>query len=342
MSESSNIDKQTVMHSETKIKEIFQDVLEVEKSKDYLNLNHNSSKLAINLSLTVKDRNLISELIAKEYPFKKVMKQQGNLLEFSSNESTENIVKKLSTDGFYVLEDKLNDVVCEQIKSRLEKIPYRIRGVKKDIVGITEQNIGKHKANAIWAINQNDIVQIPEIQRIAFDERILNVVGTFFGSAPILCQTNSWWSKNHSNHRSNLSGNAQLYHQDVEYLKFIKVFVYLNDVGEKNGPHKYVKGSATIAEDKLGTGYSLSSRVDDETVKELFGEENIISFEGKKGTIIIENTLGLHKGVPVVEGARLLLQLEYANSLYLDSTQFFESKHLLSSVKKLETTQRNP
>ena len=60
-----------------------------------------------------------------------------------------------------------------------------------------------------------------------FDENLLNIIGGFLGSDPILCSTTSWWSKSHSSHRSNLSGNAQLFHQDVDYLKFIKVFIYL-------------------------------------------------------------------------------------------------------------------
>lgn len=337
MNDLNEVEKQIDNDCSDKVLEIFEDVLKVEKNKEYLNLNHNSTKLDINLNLTVKDRNSISKLISKKYPFNKINQQPGNLLRFNKHESPENILEKLSTDGYYVLENKLDIQVCKKIKESLKRIPYAVRGSNKEITGITEQNIRKYRANAIWAVNQNDILQIPEIQKIAFDDRILNTVGMFFGSDPILCQTNSWWSKNHSKHRSNLSGNAQLYHQDAEYLKFIKVFVYLNDVGEKNGPHKYVKGSASIAEERLGKDYFLSSRVEDSEVLELFGEENIISFEGKKGTVIIENTLGLHKGVPVVSGARLLLQLEYTNSLYLDSTQFFDPKLLLPTIKELES-----
>ena len=124
----------------------------------HLDLNHNQNKLSVNLNLSIKDRNSISELIADKYPFKKVEKQEGNVLKFSPNETNETIVNKLATDGFYVLENKLSDELCEELKSRLEKIPYRIRGFKKDIVGINHENISKHKANAIWAINQNDIV----------------------------------------------------------------------------------------------------------------------------------------------------------------------------------------
>lgn len=337
MNNLNKVEKQMENEYPVKVLEIFEDVLKVEKNKDYLNLNHNSTKLKINLNLSVKDRYAVSDLIAREYPFNGIDQQPGNLLRFNEHESPESILEKLTTDGFYVLDNKLDSQICNQIKESLKATPYAIRGSNREIAGITEQNISKYKSNAIWAVNQNDILRIPEIQKIAFDDRILNAIGKFFGSDPILCQTNSWWSKNHSNHRSNLSGNAQMYHQDAEYLKFIKVFIYLNDVGAKNGPHKYVKGSALTAEDRLGKDYYLSSRVDDSKVLELFGEENIISFEGKKGTVIIENTLGLHKGVPVVAGARLLLQLEYTNSLYLDSTQFFDPKLLLPSIKELES-----
>ena len=34
--------------------------------------------------------------------------------------------------------------------------------------------------------------------------------------------------------------------------------------------------------------------------------------KGKKGTLVIEDTRGYHRGLPVIDGERIMLQLEYA------------------------------
>ena len=320
--------------------QVFQDVLEVEESKDYFNIEHYKKKAPVNSKLSVNDRINISSYIAKKHPFTKINNTVDKLLDFSPNETDDKVISELNGDGFHVLENRISEGLCDDIAKKLESVPYRIRGFKKKLYGINESNISKYRANAIWAINQNDIYKIPEVQKIAFDENLLNIIGGFLGSDPILCSTTSWWSKSHSSHRSNLSGNAQLFHQDVDYLKFIKVFIYLNDIEEKNGPHQYVKGSAKTAEDKLGEEYRTSSRVEDDRVKEIFGEENIKTFTGKKGTIIIEDTLGLHKGTSVKEGSRLLVQLVYTNSLYFHSSQHFDPSISLPEVK--EFCQKRP
>ena len=36
---------------------------------------------------------------------------------------------------------------------------------------------------------------------------------------------------------------AQLFHFDMDRIRFLKVFIYLTDVGTENGPHVYVRGS---------------------------------------------------------------------------------------------------
>jgi len=233
-------DEKSTDIQEDKISDIYNDVIKVEESKDYLNLNHRSEKSEINFNLSVKERHLVSDLISKKHPFSSVTNSLKKSITLSENESKETVAKQLNEKGFYVLENRLSEDVCEKIKTELEKVPYEIRGFKKDLTGINENNISKYKSNVLWVKDINSVLKIPEIQNIAFDDRLLNIVGEFLGSIPILTITSSWWSKNHSNHRSNLSGNAQMYHQDLDYIKFLKVFIYLNDIEEENGPHKYV------------------------------------------------------------------------------------------------------
>lgn len=90
--------------------------------------------------------------------------------------------------------------------------------------------------------------------------------------------------------------------------------MYLSDVTSVHGPHTYVRGSH-LNELHVHTG-SLSTRVSDEEVERIYGAERAVKVQGSKGTLLVGDTSCVHKGLPVQEGYRLMLQFEYALSLY--------------------------
>ena len=130
------------------------------------------------------------------------------------------------------------------------------------------------------------------------------------------------------------SSNAQLFHQDQEFITFLKVFLYLSDVDENSGPHVYVRGSALDYEERLGV-VEASRRFSDETITTAFGAERIASITGPKGQIVLANTRGFHKGSPVISGHRLILQIEYASSLYSSPIEPFDVSSLTRELLAL-------
>lgn len=94
---------------------------------------------------------------------------------------------------------------------------------------------------------------------------------------------------------------SQKYQTDPEDSVMCKVFVYLTDVGDKNGPteiicNTQVGGSAKLrpwhARKLTGKYYS------NEFVESLVKEQELERFlaTGKKGNIVFLNTTALHKG----------------------------------------------
>jgi hypothetical protein len=63
----------------------------------------------------------------------------------------------------------------------------------------------------------------------------------------------------------------------------------------------------------LSRGYA---RLDDADVARHFPADDHIQFTGPRGTIIAEDTRGLHKGQHVTRGDRLIFQLELTNTLF--------------------------
>jgi hypothetical protein len=47
-----------------------------------------------------------------------------------------------------------------------------------------------------------------------------------------------------------------------------------------------------------------------------YGQKAEVTFAAPRGTIIVEDTRGLHKGNPVSGNSRLILQLQFSNSLF--------------------------
>ena len=123
-----------------------------------------------------------------------------------------------------------------------------------------------------------------------------------------------WWHTPFSDRPD--SEAAQYFHFDMDRPKWLKFFIYLTDVETTSGPHTFIAGShktESIPSSLLSKGYA---RLTDEEVKNAFDEKDIIEFAAPRGTIIAEDTRGLHKGKHVQKGDRLILQLQFSNSLF--------------------------
>jgi hypothetical protein len=170
-------------------------------------------------------------------------------------------------------------------------------------------------SSTYWLDDMDAAVRDPVFGRMAFDPHILSMVGSYFGCSPIHVQTNAWFSFPGNAARAQLSASAQLYHQDKEFTKFLKVFIYLDDVGSENGPHCYVASSHK--DELFRFGIPFSTRVDDAEIERLYGRDRMHEITGPAGTTVFGDTSCAHKGEPVRAGHRVILQLEYAASLYL-------------------------
>ena len=140
------------------------------------------------------------------------------------------------------------------------------------------------------------------LHQIACDPHLVSLAATYFGSRPYLDSIQAWWS---------LPGNtepeeAENYHRDNDGIRFLKFFLYLTDVGENNGPHRFVRGSHREAR------LLQRRRLSDEEVRDCFGDERMLSMTGLAGDSFMEDTFGIHKGQLPRTARRLLVQFRYS------------------------------
>lgn len=148
-----------------------------------------------------------------------------------------------------------------------------------------------------------DIARVPHLLQIANDPRVLAPVARWLGGRPTLAALRLWWS---TPSPDGTPEHAELFHRDVDDLRFVKLFLYLTDVTPDTGPHVFVDGSHIV--DRL----TAIRRYGDDEVEKAFGPDRISLLTGEAGTAFLENTYGMHRGVPPVAGARLIFQPLYA------------------------------
>jgi hypothetical protein len=231
-------------------------------------------------------------------------------------------VEDLRRDGFHVFGQCLPEQIVDEMVEHLSTCIFVAKDSRETFAGFKSLT-NKAGPSTRWIRNLQDVIECPSVATLATEKLVLDIVRGYLGVEPILMQANCWWSVRGSVLERNPDSDAQMFHQDNEFLSFLKLFVYLNDVTERNGPHRVVQGSHIDFEDLLGPSHEPSSRLPDNQVRALFGPHRLRSLLGKKGTVIAVDTTCLHAGTPVIDGYRSMLQLEYASSPWMSTIQPF-------------------
>jgi len=105
-------------------------------------------------------------------------------------------------------------------------------------------------------------------------------------------------------------GSGGGWHRDTADFPQVKSIVYLSDVDETNGPFQYVEGSheresyMRVAR-KAGLPWN-ERRFDHDTVMRIVDANgwNTSTVTAKAGSIVLADTSGLHRGMPIQQGTR--------------------------------------
>lgn len=233
-----------------------------------------------------------------------------------TRERREKIVSRLREDGYYIFEDRLPDEVCDRLLQYATSHPCKMRPMDGEGLG-QPITVTYHKGDpqaVRYDFGIQELLQNPDIQNVLADLSFSTVAQDYLKARPVIDIIGLWWHTDFSDKPD--SGAAQYFHFDMDRVKWLKFFIYLTDVGPTNGPHTFVAGShktGGIPSGLLQKGYV---RLMDEEVLSVFGSNRIIEFTAPRGTIIAEDTRGLHKGKHVEKGDRLMLQMQFSNSLF--------------------------
>ncbi len=259
----------------------------------------------------------LSRKVAARQPKLAFPSATGVLGDMRDRDRLNHALDKLRSDGCVVFPSALTAEVCDRLAAFAMQQPALIRRMDGQDTALYTGTAVFDPANPLavrYDYDPTDLLNLPDVQALLSDGSLLTMVQEYLGTAPIADVLSMWWHTGFNKHPD--SEAAQFFHFDMDRFKWVKIFIYLTDVGPENGPHAFVEGShATggIPSEILRRGYV---RISDEEVAATYPAEKIRSVTAPRGSIILEDTRGLHKGTHVSGDPRLLLQLQFSNSLF--------------------------
>ena len=214
--------------------------------------------------------------------------------------------------GFYYKENAILHQNIIEIKQYLKTLKGRY--ISDDYTSSSPEFFEEKNPKAVKFIyDSNNLLECKKIQELVIDENLYKIVSSYFRKEPILDSVLAFWSVPSEKVDSNA---AQFWHFDLERTKWLKIFIYLTDCNENNGPHYFIQKS------HLDNGINFQirkkgyKRVDDDLISKLYKKEDVKCFTSPKSGLLIEDTRGLHKGKKVDQGSRLILQFQYSTNLF--------------------------
>lgn len=231
----------------------------------------------------------------------------GHLGDFSASEF-EAAIERLRKDGYLAFKNPLDQDLVEGLRTFATTTPcYPMNSQYPSGPPILYDK--DTAAFPKYDFSPEDLMRNELVQQLVADPQLLAFAQEYLGARATVDSVAMWWSAPVDKAHSDA---AQLYHFDMDRLRFVKFFVYLTDVDTDTGPHCYVKGSHS------GKARSLREikRFEDQELRSEYPEPSFVEHLGSAGQILAVDTSGFHKGKPPRSDHRLILEIEFAISLY--------------------------
>lgn len=217
-----------------------------------------------------------------------------------SEQQVNTAVDQLREHGFWVSPIQLSADWVKSVLSSLETLDVEGKGCPSDVQIPREIR----PTRATYWHKASDLEDVKLLCDLIRDPGVVEIIGRYLKCRPVFDFPAAWWSFPSEAD----AASAQMFHFDLDRIRWLKVFVYLTDVEVVNGPHVYVRGSHQVVGDRV----KRDGRFSDAEALEIFPELEFCELTGAAGTLFVEDTLGFHKGTPVISGHRCVFEYEYS------------------------------
>jgi hypothetical protein len=214
----------------------------------------------------------------------------------SLSEIEKEVLDGLEKDGYYVIPDYYTPEKCDEIIDEIERLRKDFWDHVHYVADCDARFFGANRVSEAISDFAEDpfIVRIARIHEQYEDLNILTMAARL-------------------DFREGNPGSGSGWHRDRAGRKQTKSIIYLSDVTEEHGPFQYIRGSHAAKQVIKGVAYSgfhhnQTRFTDDEIEKYLNHRKGELeTFTAKKGTLILVNTRGIHRGMPIMKENRYAL-----------------------------------
>jgi len=223
------------------------------------------------------------------------------------------VVGELEERGYCIFPQRLSSSACDALRDFARTAPgeeWTADGPQR--AGVRFDQLGTDAAKLQFSHTQ--LIELPEVQNLIADPALLSLFQSYLGRLPVFDSVGMWWSI--ASDAPPSAEVAQMFHYDLDRLRWLKLFVYLTDVDAQTGPHVYATGSHRAGgrgAELLRRGYV---RISDEEIEQAYGEDQVVELCGEAGSILLVDTMGMHKGKMPRRANRLVLELQFCSSLF--------------------------
>jgi hypothetical protein len=229
--------------------------------------------------------------------------------------SMERTLGQLNTDGYAILDTKISPEIVAELSSYFASAPCTLTS-DQELNMTPEDRVVVDMENPLavkYSVDTNAILLNATVRKMLLDRGLLEIAQGYLGSTPIVDIVTAWYSfpSASPSHEA-----AQLFHFDLDRVRWLKAFFLLTDQTIETGAHVYIPGTQRdggISANLLAKGYT---RLEDHEVEAYHPKEQWKSMVAPAGSILLEDTRGLHKGISLQRDHRLMLQFEYTQTLF--------------------------
>jgi ectoine hydroxylase-related dioxygenase (phytanoyl-CoA dioxygenase family) len=228
-------------------------------------------------------------------------------------DSAHEIVTGLEQNGFAVLDSAFEKEGLARLRSDIDAalasgLVYPIARNSKTsdkAATLTDRELAKGEAyikehaNIIYV--RDPLITCPSVGAFVFSDRIIDLASEFYRCRPSI--TGCYLMKSFVNELPDAGFN--FFHSDNQSARFIKFFLYLNDVGPGGGPFCYVPESHR----RKPFGWRTNNTLALMDIERHYGTGSVVRLTGRVGDLIIANTTGFHRAEKPKQHARYALMI---------------------------------
>ena len=232
------------------------------------------------------------------------------------------IINDIDKKGYsetFLLKKKVTDNILKESLHKdefvLNKIDPNIK--VKDLKILENENINNYiKRLSNYKISRltktlNLSNKKSELNKLIMSDEVLNIVKNYLNTKEISINASFFISNPLETSENEKYKNAQYFHWDNDFTKFVKLYIYLNDVNYDNGPHIFIPETHKFKKqnNKLCRLYS------DINIENNYAKSKI--FTGNAGSMFFVDSFGIHKGIPPSKSHRLMLNVHFGRGKIL-------------------------